>query len=94
MGLRGKFFWLDANDNVQPMTLARYERIFQHRIAAPEFAGQVLRLITVVVIMEGRRVSEITNTRGSLVSFAKDGRPDKSTAEAASAGPHCLCSTL
>ncbi len=69
MGHSVKFFWLDANDSVHTMTLARYEGIFRHRVAAPEFAGQVLRLITAIVDIEERRVTQIMGVSGSLISL-------------------------
>jgi hypothetical protein len=83
MGHSVKFFWLDANDSVHAMTLARYEGIFRHRVAAPEFAGQVLRLVTAIVDMEERRVTQIMGVSGSLISFDVTGLPDEGTAKEA-----------
>ena len=83
MGHSVKFFWLDANDSVHTMTLARYEGIFRHRVAAPEFAGQVLRLITAIVDMEEQRVTQIMGVSGSLISFDVTGLPDEGTAKEA-----------
>ena len=75
-----KFFWLDANDCVQPVAHRRHEQIFDRRVAAPEFAGQVLRLITAIVDTEQRRVAHVEDVNGSLVGFDMSGRADHSTA--------------
>jgi hypothetical protein len=72
-------FWLDDDDELHPISFARYSRLFDRNEPAPEFAGKVARFVQVQIATSNRRVTGIDHIGAFFLSFDNKGFANKDT---------------
>ena len=79
MGTGYRVFFVDDNDSLQRIPMARLDRLlhFDRRESLPQYAGKRMRCAMVFVEVAGRRVLAIQNIEYSVLTFDSKGRMDK-----------------
>ena len=79
MGTGIRVFFLDDDDSIQRLPLARLERLlhFDQRECLPQYAGKRVRCAMAFLEVSGRQVLAIKNIDYSLLHFDAKGRIDK-----------------
>ena len=78
MGISLRIFIVNADDSIQPLALARYDRLFERDSSEliPSYAGKRVRYTLVVVNLLNREPVEILRIQYSYLSFDSAGRID------------------
>jgi hypothetical protein len=78
MGISLKIFLVNDDDSIQPLALARYDRLFARnpKELIPQYAGKRVRYALVVVNLINREPIEILRIQYSYLSFDSTGRID------------------
>ena len=78
MGLSLKVFIVNDDDSIQPLALARYDRLFARDQSEliPSYAGKRVRYALVVVNLMNRKPIEILRIQYSYLSFDSEGMID------------------
>jgi hypothetical protein len=79
MGIGCRIFFVDDNDSIQRISMARLERLlhFDRAESLPQYAGKRVRCAMVFVEVAGREVLAISHIEYSLLQFNDKGRIDK-----------------
>lgn len=78
MGIGFRVFIFD-NDNIRPISLAKYNRLIQgdKNESIPEYAGQRIRTAVVIVETENRKPINILKVDCEYINVDKDGKFDQ-----------------
>ncbi len=79
MGIACRVFFVDDNDSIQRISMARLERLlhFDRTESLPQYSGKRMRCAMIFLQMTGRRVQAIRNVDYFLLRFNDKGRIDK-----------------
>ncbi len=79
MGIACQVFFVDDNDSLQRIPMARLNRLlhFDRRESFPPYAGKCIRCAMVFLEVAGRQVLSIMNINYFLLRFNEQGRIDK-----------------
>ena len=79
MGITCRVFFLDDNDSLQRISMARLDRLlhFDRAESFPQYSGKRVRCAMVFVEVAGRRVLGIRNIDYFLLTFDDKGRIDR-----------------
>jgi len=79
MGIGCRVFFIDDNDSLQRISMARLERLlrFDRKESFPQYAGKRIRCAMAFVEVSGGQVLAIRNIEYSLLHFDAKGRIDK-----------------
>jgi hypothetical protein len=80
MGLSLRIFFVDEDDSLKRLPLARYKRLLSRepKESLPQYAGQRVRCALVVVDLVDRKPVRIEHVQYSIISFDSEGRIDPS----------------
>ena len=79
MGIGCRIFFVDDNDSIQRISMARLERLlhFDRAESLPQYTGKRVRCAMVFLEVAGRQVLAISHIEYSLLQFNDKGRIDK-----------------
>ena len=79
MGIGCRVFFVDDNDSLQRISMARLDRLlhFDRRESLPQYSGKRVRCAMIFVEVAGRRVLGIRNIDCFLLTFDDKGRIDR-----------------
>jgi hypothetical protein len=79
MGMACRVFFVDDNDSLQRISMARLDRLlhFDRRESLPQYAGKWVRCAMVFVEVARKQVLAIQNIEYSILTFDAKGRIDK-----------------
>jgi len=79
MGITCRVFFVDDNDSLQRIPMARLDRLlhFDRRESLPQYAGKRMRCAMAFMEVAGRRVLAIQNIEYSILTFDVKGHIDK-----------------
>ena len=79
MGIGCRVFLVEDNDSLQPISMARLDRLLHFDRAAnfPQYAGKTVRCAMAFVEVTGRRVLSIRNIDYFLLMFDDEGQINK-----------------
>ena len=79
MGIGCRVFFLDDDDSLQRISMARLDRLlhFDRKESLQQYAGKRVRCATVILEVAGRQVQAIRNIDYFLLQFNDKGRIDK-----------------
>jgi hypothetical protein len=83
MGTGYRVFFFDENDNLRPLSMARYTRLRRREPEErlKEYARKRVRCALVILEVEGRKPMGIEHVDYMIVSFDKEGRLDSADLE-------------
>jgi hypothetical protein len=75
MGTTLRIFFIDEDDSLRRIPIARFDRLNQHNPSGrfPEYAGKLVRCATVAVTTLHRRPVEIIHMDYSIIGFDEEG---------------------
>jgi len=84
MGTAFRIFFVNADNTVRRVSLARFNRLFlgESDEAFPEYAGQRVRYLLLFLETEGRRPLRVIRADFAYVQFNTQGRRDMAAADA------------
>jgi len=78
MGIGFRIFFVDEDDSLERISLARYERLYRKdsKERLPRYAGKHVRCAMIALDLEDRKPQSITWVDCSIVPFDTEGRLD------------------